>query len=722
MWPSFKGKSKYWEPSVAFVTLLTAVVVAFFPFFREPARLLPSAGDGMKNYFTYLYHIKFDKELWRFDGMNYPFGENVVFTDNQPILSALVKIFYRLWPVGDATLIAIHNWTIFLGLILGGLGIFICLRYRNVPFVFSLLISVGLMFLQPQIARFFSHFSLVYPFLPWIFYFWLRLINGEGTDWSSVWIGLLTIFAGLIHLYHFLAIAVFCLLAITYFCFFSTRISDWLTGLKMAVIQVFVPLAVLLAMSNRIYPVPDRPAETWGFFSYTANVLSYFFSFRLPLYRFIDSNFTPVLTPTHPEAFNYIGIVAVVFLLGLLVAAIKGLLFSKKLILPRDKTDRFLIWVFITTVLVSFGLPFTITGLEWLLDYAGPYKQFRSIGRIGWVSFYAINLMAWPWMMDWLGKVADPFRANVYRVFLVVILLIEGLMMIPDMNNPPQLLDAYSARIPEIPVNTSDYQALLPDPYLHVGSECFGWPDMGGNQDQNFILGYKLGLPSLGVVMSRTGLSQSLLSNELMCKPYKVPDIINLLKARDPRPLLVMRTKLNMHNKDVSLDHWTRDAPVVFENDQFALKRLELSAFDTVVARFNAMQRAIPEVARRAVSPEFRQAPNGHYWAFETEIPIDTSMAGEANLTFTAECRINSDVNSIIDLRQTDRDGKELKSDSHRANYYYDKIDGNRMFVSIPVPVFKETNKLWIRVSKYSQKKSDPPFFRDCRVIFAARH
>ena len=42
---------------------------------------LSEGGDGSKNYFTYLYHILYEKG-WHFTGMNYPWGEHISFTDN----------------------------------------------------------------------------------------------------------------------------------------------------------------------------------------------------------------------------------------------------------------------------------------------------------------------------------------------------------------------------------------------------------------------------------------------------------------------------------------------------------------------------------------------------------------------------------------------------------------------------------------------------------------
>ena len=47
-------------------------------------------GDGIKNYYTYLYHAKFDSSFHEFSGMNYPYFEHVVYTDAHPLFSYLI--------------------------------------------------------------------------------------------------------------------------------------------------------------------------------------------------------------------------------------------------------------------------------------------------------------------------------------------------------------------------------------------------------------------------------------------------------------------------------------------------------------------------------------------------------------------------------------------------------------------------------------------------------
>src|SRR5437868_5534070 len=62
--------------------------------------------DALKNYYTFVYHTTHDKEMLKFEGMNYPFGEHVVYTDCQPVLSFIL----RLLPFTHPYLVGILHW------------------------------------------------------------------------------------------------------------------------------------------------------------------------------------------------------------------------------------------------------------------------------------------------------------------------------------------------------------------------------------------------------------------------------------------------------------------------------------------------------------------------------------------------------------------------------------------------------------------------------------
>ena len=79
------------------LTFGVALMVLFY-FYHEVllspnSYLFSATGDGIKNYYTYLYHAKFDNEFHHFSGMNYPYYEHIVYTDAHPLFSYLIGLF-----------------------------------------------------------------------------------------------------------------------------------------------------------------------------------------------------------------------------------------------------------------------------------------------------------------------------------------------------------------------------------------------------------------------------------------------------------------------------------------------------------------------------------------------------------------------------------------------------------------------------------------------------
>ena len=73
--------------------LLTGILMLVFGdvFLHPNAYLFGIIGDSIKNYFTFAWYVVYDSGL-HFSGMNYPYGEHVIFTDNQPFFSFLVSL------------------------------------------------------------------------------------------------------------------------------------------------------------------------------------------------------------------------------------------------------------------------------------------------------------------------------------------------------------------------------------------------------------------------------------------------------------------------------------------------------------------------------------------------------------------------------------------------------------------------------------------------------
>lgn len=129
--------------------------------------------DGFKNYLTAAYHIERDLQATHYEGMNYPFGEHVLFTDNQPILSTFFQFIHQ--HVMDLTgqSVGIYNTIQLLSWIAGAGVLFLFLFRLKLPAWYAVPASLGILFLSPQYNRFDGHFGLSHT---WIFPLLLLLL------------------------------------------------------------------------------------------------------------------------------------------------------------------------------------------------------------------------------------------------------------------------------------------------------------------------------------------------------------------------------------------------------------------------------------------------------------------------------------------------------------------------------------------------------------------
>src|SRR5665213_2671334 len=144
------------------VTVLFAVCLTVFTLSHlvtQPWHVIPElGGDGAKNIFTYLYHSMYGKGYW-FDGMNYPYGEHIVYTDGQPVLSVLLTCFKGV-TAGEALTVL---WLLIgLSYVLAILYLYKILSHFRVAPLAAMLFAGLIGIFTPQIVRLQGHYALSY--------------------------------------------------------------------------------------------------------------------------------------------------------------------------------------------------------------------------------------------------------------------------------------------------------------------------------------------------------------------------------------------------------------------------------------------------------------------------------------------------------------------------------------------------------------------------------
>jgi len=546
---------------IFFTVVLSLILLVFFygNLLTNPNKTYFSdSGDGIRSYYSALYHIKYDQSYLKFDGMNYPFGEHVLMADTQPPVSFSIKfISDHIIDISDFT-IGILNLFMLFSIVVAAIFIYMILYEFSIKNWYSILVACGISFLSPQIFRFSGHYSLSFVFVIPVILYLLTIFYKNPSYKKSIIISLYILIMGSFHLYHysftaFLLIFFWLVQIITIRkyrkpVFFSTHIF----------IQIIVPFLILQSILFFTDSVNDRTSYPWGFLVYRSDWEGIFLRGAQLNWDWLKDQIH--FSQIEWEGYSYIGIIAtvmylmiftvfacvpfynvnlslmiVVFIIGLIIH-----IFMKRKFRFFSFTDlrvlNILLWASIIALLISFAWPFVFN--PEMVSHIGPLKQFRGIGRFAWIFFYIINIAAFIYL--YYLKFPNGLVKKLLLVVAVMLLyydvytnnsnhqdtLNNSIEYFSDRNNNEDL----NQWIKEI--NLEDYQAIIPIPYFHVGSENFWYAPQCDADKFAFIVSLKTGLPITGVMMGRTSINQTIENLQIFLEPFNRPPIFEKYSNR----------------------------------------------------------------------------------------------------------------------------------------------------------------------------------------------
>jgi hypothetical protein len=543
-------------------------------------------GDGYKNYYTVYYHVKHDANYSHFEGMNYPHGEHVMYTDGQPALANTLKFISRnVVDISDHT-VAIMNLSIIFSFLLCALLLYLILVRLQVAPWFAVIAALGIMLMSPQHFRPIGHYSLSYGFVfPLMLYLLLRFEEKPNFR-LSVLIGALIWFLGLLHMYY---LGIVGMMIAWYFLFTFLQKRTLAEALRLGMhyaIQVVIPFALIQIWVLSTDSVTDRPKTPVGFLDYRAYWEGIVTAVQLPHWAWVDQHLVDIRSMTF-ESETYIGLVGVVGFLCFL-----PLFLRRKVNLPgTGVAPRFLSLLFpsiLIMLLISMGLPFIIPGFGFLIDYLGPFRQFRGQGRFAWAFYYGWSIILW-YLIYHIGQSWKPVRRGLLFVVAFLVLSLEGYFMSrASMIKPWKDPTRYSKKEFESGPNywfknspLLDYQAILPMPYFHVGSENFAIEAPGDAVRFATLGGWHYGMNNLGVEMSRSSYSQTLKLIPLDLLPYRPYAIVKDLPNN--KPLLAVLDKAQYFSVPQGSNYLLHFGKLLYEDTMVQVREIPLDAFDLAV-------------------------------------------------------------------------------------------------------------------------------------------
>ncbi|HOS00019.1 MAG TPA: hypothetical protein PLD74_05645 [Prolixibacteraceae bacterium] len=545
---------------------------------RDPCNTwFSTGGDGMKAYYTALYHVKYDSLALRSNAMNYPFGEVLSFTDNQPLVVNTVRAIAESFPGVREHTTGILNLMMLLSILLGALFIFLILSESGVSWWYAAIAATGIAFLSPQLNRLGGHFSL-----SWVFWIplvaWL-IIRFDRSRWLiySLLLGVTTFMAGFLHFYYvgFIGFLVggYWLFRFVYYRRASTF---WYRDVLHIFLQFILPLLLLQLLVLLNDDVIDRTGYPFGYQGSTAHPVAVFLPSGTP-WAFV-SRFLTVFKHINWESYAYIGTVA-------LMGCLTGIFFLIRRIVRKETFHRVsevkpvnvIFWISFFALLFSIGIPF-ILGMERLYEYLGPFRQLRVLARFSWIFYYMVNIVVFASLFHRAFTTPAKWWWKSLAFAALALLLFEAASnargIAVHLNNRMVLLEDRDNDLPENQwvhrINPSGYQAIMPIPYFHVGSENI-WVENGPEiKEAVMVASLKTGLPTTGVEMSRTSISQTYINYSLYTEPLQRAELTDYLP--DERPFLVLW--LNSYEPTPPERWLLRGATLLDSTGQFTLLSL----------------------------------------------------------------------------------------------------------------------------------------------------
>ena len=514
--------------------------------------LFSGVGDGIKNYFAVFFPVLHGGPVFLSPALGYPFQEHLIYLDAQPLLVWLLRLSSWAGPAENWLPGAFHGLLLF-SPVASSLALYGIFRNLGHPRALSLSAGCGIAFLSPQLLRILGHYSLSFGVaipLCWLMLIWSRKNPGFKT---SLLVAGNTLLWSLVHTYYLALLSVFVgiswLLRLSrkhrtsMVCPDSNQTLPW--RLLHGSFQLFLPVLVLVVLifsTDPYFAARGRSAADFDPTLYRSTPAA----LLVPWARPLGDGLGAVLEElgTMAEGMSYLGLAVPGMFLILIITGIAAwtgafreapYLSSSSNRTPTEALQRAVeteaLLVGLVGLLLALGWLWQFQS-GWLWEWAGPLRQFRTIGRFAWVAYYAFSVLAFSRLGFLRSRSQRPGVRNLMTLVLAVSVSVQLFEAWSQASEITRTLS--SARVPvgrvlpgrkdslagpSLPpgVQAGAYQAILPLPYYHIGSDIdFRYLGQGRSMPVSMALSLKTGLPLLAMHGARTPLALTTMSLSLI--------------------------------------------------------------------------------------------------------------------------------------------------------------------------------------------------------------
>lgn len=539
--------------------------------------------DGMKNYFSTLYYIAYDSGT-HFTGMNYPFGDNMLYADNMPLFSYVVKGLTTWLPGLKPYTLGMMHLFLFSSVPLSAYFIFKILKHFRTGTVYAIIAALFIAIASPQLNKLTAHFGMGLVFYcPAVIYYLIQFLDTRKIKYLIA-IFCVAAFVTFIHFYNVAIISVF--IGFTAIAYFITHKKE---ALKQ---RLKVPLTLLFLAALNLVPalaylkltdaVKDRPNYPWGVLSMetvpndllvNATPLGYAFQFAAGKATDIGAT----------DGKAYIGLVSILVLL-----IMAGIWIYNKLrkrnspVVSAQPIPGFDLWLWAAFFQLMFAMA---TPLHWakdfFADHVSLFRQFRTIGRFVWPFYYLFMIYCALFVYHYYKVLLAKGKSILAQSMITVVVLIWGVQAtgyikiwhnlsagaryhydITFDSNAPDWKDWLAQK----GYKTSDFQAVLGLPYFNTNASEKIWI-MDVNEIFNIAPFGKYALqtntPLINNMLARTSWSQTFEAVQLIDGPLNEKKIINRYNEKNIIVLLDKTTPLKDKERE-----WIEQATFIGDRDE----------------------------------------------------------------------------------------------------------------------------------------------------------
>ncbi|MBL7705423.1 MAG: hypothetical protein JNM21_07715 [Taibaiella sp.] len=546
---------------------ITSIVLCIFIFqnlvLYPNAVLTVTTYDGMKNYFTTLYYNLYDSGS-HFSGMNYPFGENILYTDNMPLFSYVTQHITTWLPGLKPYTLGMMHLFLFATVPVCAYFIFKILRRFRTGAVYAVIAALFITFISPQLNKLSAHFGMGLVFYcPAVIYWLMCYFDTRKVKYLVFIFGIAT-FVTFIHFYNVAIISVF-----VGFTAIARFITEKQESLKERLRQ---PLILLLLAALNLAPallylkltdtITDRSTYPWGVLTMetipndllvNATPLGYIF-------QFAAGNATDI-GATDGKA--YIGLVSILVLLFM-----TGIWLYRKFrksahpMLQAQPVPGFTLWLWAAFFQLLFAMA---TPMHWardfFADHISVFRQFRTIGRFVWPFYYLFMIYAALFVYHYYRLLLQIGKKILARLLLSCVILIWGIQTTGYIkmwhnisagarDNYNFLFDVngtnWKSWLAQRGYDARDFQAVLGLPYFNCSSEKIWIMDVKENWNIAPFGKYALQTqtPLINNILSRTSWFQTFEAIQIIDGPFNEKKILDLYNNKDIIILLDKSTPL----------------------------------------------------------------------------------------------------------------------------------------------------------------------------------